>query len=1209
MFGDKSGNIFWNMIKSQKDNKNKMKSYSVHMAPKSKRYSTFLAQQSNQLGSKGDPMQIIEKLPTFKKICLLQSLLKEMKSIKERFEDNKKDMLETLSINCYNYYKSKIGMKEIYDYCLSDSPETHINYILKENTKESLSTDYELIYNILFLLRDNNDIMINMIKNCPSNLYEQLSEFLVNFFYENTLNSTFNEEELTVIIYLILEDLIINKLPKTFSAVSNSTDSYLNNSILYHIFKSITRKADVRNYTCNILSDNLLKLEGFNESLTIVTKKVENILNSDRDSVNQSESSNRRGGIIDQNSGVQRNLSFAGGDTSKNFEQKMSPSLTNVDELSFTHSTLFSIEEADERGHRLSSIDYESKLNLDNIKLNDFFSETNVTLEYLNEKLTEYENKTNQDYLTNSMKDFLDLQINQISLESCEFFSNDVKNTQIKKYISMHNKDKCDKYENLILESYKKITNFIDEVLQRLKENITSIPYILKSISILMDILLTKKYSNQKIRNIDYHRLMLLSNYLIGNIILPLISNPDFNGIITTDVISKITKENLEIITKIMKKILSGKLFNNKKESEYTIFNKYIIETLPKIFEIIACVNQQKQNLKLSKKIQKLINSIGEPKRDINYEYFVENQENIQQQSICFSWLDLIILIDLFKLCEDLYKNEKYQDYYKDFEKFKKLRDICVENYNQNLNKQETEFFLLEKINYNQEFQRNVSNILQDSIFALMPNKNKDDDEVSIFKKCLVDVLAYVNILHKESFNYFVQKNRENIIHDNDIILLLLNETINKEYNETEFEGDTIEKKESLNSNPSDGMGYSKNNLFGLEENENEDADFKEVIFPQIIDSVKYELGHNLEDDKAKRIVFCSSYLQLHINNLPEKYKKNNYCLLLMEIMKKGEAIINELNVSILNQFYLKIKDGEKLNMIITSNYLQIKKMEKCICIEHLFEKLDLPCKLNVRKDGMGIIQNIKYESVESSKSYVHSIQSFIDIFPNFRKFSNRVEDIIDLEEKIELDVALNAYFKDLRALIKQQKIIKRFSHEEFENIVFDLENYIMFKLYDKLFPKESVKSDVKFYKKCCRLDFVKPENLIKDKRMINEKLWKTSMDLINEMDAKLTPQDKVKNFGKAFSILQNSITFCSGKNDLGIDDTISSLIYIMLKSKPKNIFSNSKYCQLFLDPELSKKQYGILLSQIEMIKNIIYDMKYSDLIGVKEEEFGKDEE
>ena len=116
-------------------------------------------------------------------------------------------------------------------------------------------------------------------------------------------------------------------------------------------------------------------------------------------------------------------------------------------------------------------------------------------------------------------------------------------------------------------------------------------------------------------------------------------------------------------------------------------------------------------------------------------------------------------------------------------------------------------------------------------------------------------------------------------------------------------------------------------------------------------------------------------------------------------------------------------------------------------------------------------------------------------------------------------------------------------------------------------------------------------------------------MELIRDMDTKLTPADKVKNFGKAFDILQNSITFSSGKKDLGIDDTITTLIYVILKSKPRNIFSNSKYCQLFLNPELSKKQYGILMSQIEMIKKIIYDMKHTDLIGVTESQFGKDED
>ena len=327
-----------------------------------------------------------------------------------------------------------------------------------------------------------------------------------------------------------------------------------------------------------------------------------------------------------------------------------------------------------------------------------------------------------------------------------------------------------------------------------------------------------------------------------------------------------------------------------------------------------------------------------------------------------------------------------------------------------------------------------------------------------------------------------------------------------------------------------------------------------------------------------------------------------------MEIIKKHESIINELNFSLINQYYLKVKGGQKLNMIIMNNYLQIKELEKCICIEYLFEKLELPCKLNVKKDGIGNITNVIYEPV-TGNSAITNIPSFIDIFPNFRNYSKKVEDIIDLEEKVELDVALNAYFKDLRGLVKKEKIITRFTPEEFESITYELENYILFRLYDKLFPSKSTLKDIKFYKKCCRLDFVKPENLIKDKKMINEKLWEASMILIDEMDEKLTPAEKVKNFGKAFGILQNSITFCSGKNDLGIDDTISTLIYVVLKAKPKNIFSNSKYCQLLLNPELSKKQYGILLSQMEMIKNIIYDMKYSDLIGVTEEQFGKDEE
>ena len=51
------------------------------------------------------------KTTTFEKICALQSLLKEVTSMKERFENNKEKMEIQIKKNCYNYYKSKISIQ------------------------------------------------------------------------------------------------------------------------------------------------------------------------------------------------------------------------------------------------------------------------------------------------------------------------------------------------------------------------------------------------------------------------------------------------------------------------------------------------------------------------------------------------------------------------------------------------------------------------------------------------------------------------------------------------------------------------------------------------------------------------------------------------------------------------------------------------------------------------------------------------------------------------------------------------------------------------------------------------------------------------------------------------------------------------------------------------------------------------------------------
>ena len=77
---------------------------------------------------------------------------------------------------------------------------------------------------------------------------------------------------------------------------------------------------------------------------------------------------------------------------------------------------------------------------------------------------------------------------------------------------------------------------------------------------------------------------------------------------------------------------------------------------------------------------------------------------------------------------------------------------------------------------------------------------------------------------------------------------------------------------------------------------------------------------------------------------------------------------------------------------------------------------------------------------------------------------------------------------------------MERFSEQELMIIEYELENYILSKLYHKLFPILDTKEDIFFYEKCSRLKFIKPENVIKDKKMINEKLLEYAINYIKDM-------------------------------------------------------------------------------------------------------------
>ena len=1123
-------------------------------------------------------------LPTFKKICYLQGLLKQLTSSKKRFVENKEKLISRMTNNCYNYYNTKILTQKIYDYCESNKPTEHLEYTLMEDAKFVLSKNFQDIYDLLFLLKNENLKMLKVINNLSEKNFDTFSNFLVHYCYENTICCSFNSEELIVIIYLLLEDFILKKLPTKFEISKNENDiekTYLNpKTFLFSVFKSMTRKVDIRNFLYSILGENISRIENFRKKLQICLK---NTVNYEIQKMQNLRASDFKKCV----KGLNKNLPFKEKVEVDNIRESM--------RIKPMKMNLFEID--DFLNNDQSDIDYLKKDTCnDYITLEKFLYEKNVDIEYLNQKLNEYkkllnncddDQNSNKKIINSTMIEYINVLIRD--LNSGSVFKNNLRKIFEKA---------TDYYEIFELKknSYEKITNFIKDLFNNLEDNITSIPFTIKCITNIIETLMNKKY-NRSISNFDLLTFKLY--FFIGNIILPVLNNPDYNGIMTKGLISKITKDNLKLISLIIKKMISGHLFNNSEEEiEYAIFNRFIVEQMPKLIDIIY--NSQK-NFIVPSFLKKLFNNSyeNEEKREINYKYFYENiHESIHFQSICFNFRHLYSIIDAIEKGKDIFiLNNKNENEKKFFQKICGCLDDILRCIVSNKNNKRCEFLYITKIEYEEEFNKKMSFMLGDNFRGiLMKQKNILLIEI---KASLLSVLDYVNVLHKENLNAFVLRGDEKI-YNKKIISALKAYRKNKAYEHLGLDGKGIRKSEAIIQNL---ILRDVKRLKGLEGDEKEDADFLKEIFPQIANEIKFEIGFNTDLEKNKKIVSEVSFLQMHLVELSEDYKKNNFSKLFMELINMTKLVITLLNNNnLLNLYHIKNLEGDKLYMIINNNYQQIKNVEKNICLEYLFFNITVLGKFTITYENE-IINKIIYESSQNDNN-VTSVASFLKIIPNFRKYESKTENILSLEEKVEISEALNNYYKDMRTVIKKQEIISRFSNDELGSIFIELENYILFKLYDKLYPSKATKEDTTFYKKCCCLDFVKPENLIKNKKIVNEKLWKTAMDLINQMDEKLTPADKIRCFGKAFAILQNSITFCSGKDELGIDDTIPPLIYIVMKSKPKQLISDFNYCSLFLNQDLAKKEYGILLSQIGLVMNVIKDMTHKDLINITKEDF-----
>ena len=87
---------------------------------------------------------------------------------------------------------------------------------------------------------------------------------------------------------------------------------------------------------------------------------------------------------------------------------------------------------------------------------------------------------------------------------------------------------------------------------------------------------------------------------------------------------------------------------------------------------------------------------------------------------------------------------------------------------------------------------------------------------------------------------------------------------------------------------------------------------------------------------------------------------------------------------------------------------------------------------------------------------------------------------------------------------------------------------------------------------------WITPSHLDIKTKFINEGLWEIAINYLEKIDDEKSTRDKLNCVSSAYRLINNCIKFCSGKNENGgTEEIVDILIYIMIKTRPKRIFSN----------------------------------------------------
>ena len=960
-----------------------------------------------------------------------------------------------------------------------------------------------------------------LINSTDEDIKTNLAPFIVNDFYCNYLSGNYMENNLLYVITLMLKDEI-DKLEKI-----EQLDTFLENTKCGFILEQLQKMPDIQIYFKKI-----------------IFKMIENI----------------------EKNGASREISLDVSEREKEFKKKKeieykkgnknSKSLNEifsklVNRNVIDQSINYSRDENNKKSKDRKTIF--AKKYIPDIIAQDFEKLSENAKNKGKQNLVEYYNKFLNDIKNNNNQD----------LYSNKTLMKNLFNTEYSTFLLTY-------YQNDFLD----IISFINLLLEDLFTNTLLMPISIKYICKIIFILINNKFKD--ISQIEINA--FLSKFILGKLLIPIISEPDSKALISDFVISENTIKNIKIITDVISKLFSGKLYlNNSTEGNYTPFNLYFFEKIEDIlqfFEKIVSVN-------LPNFIYEFIN---EDSNKFSYKYFSENQEEIYANiSICFSIKNLFNLIKGLEKAQNIFTNIKDSEINKLMKAFKKLNDSDVQKEIKEIDK--------EILNKNKE---NV-------------NKKKKEKQKHLNNQKQIELENYYIFISQE-------------IEDKYKTLFLINNKIANFYidiQNIEKKNNTLEEKQK---NLIKVKNYLCNTLGNYRLLNKSDFSIEAISNTiQILNEIKVYMtlpNFIVNNNTIPSIWYINSILD-YLKKIPQEYIDNDFQKLFSELTKDLNESINILDFEKLILFRNKIKFIYKMN----NYYENIKNLMNTINInleiKDIVEKQFIPIDINfyygeveenifeIKKSNTKQKQfedKIIYEDPKKRITSFRTIEAFTRHFPNLAKYQLlQGVNPIEIIKELKINEKINIYFDIIKENIT--KITKIMDVKKYEELYKNnIKDYIMNKIYEKIYPPEPHENDTEIYQKAMKLSWVEP-NLIVGKDYIYDNILPDILNEFDKISEAKSPYKKLNCVQKIIQYITNLIQFNERiDKEVGADDINPVLNYIFIKAHPFRIYTDVDFIKTFLD---ESGDMNCNLTNIEAMYNLILNSK-AENFNLTPEEYQK---